>query len=149
MEFAKYHSIENKLKPLDGEYIGTEKIHGANFSFYCDGNVVRFAKRTSFIESEKEKGFYKLNEAKIIHAYKKNVMNLFHKMKEMKEYGNTKYIAVIGELFGGLNPSIQKGIYYCNEVEFMAFDLKVFTNNGDYFEGYDERAKLFDVIEKL
>jgi len=41
---------------------------------------------------------------------------------------------------------VQRGIYYCNEVEFMAFDLKVFIDNDNYFEGYDERAKLFDAV---
>ena len=72
-------------------------------------------------------------------------------MIKIKEYCNMKYLVVCGEIFGGSYPDlkcfpcrIQKEIYYCNEVEFMAFDIKVITDTDVYFEGYDKRAKLFD-----
>ena len=66
LEFKKYSSIENSFNrefmerivaemPTDLEYVVQEKVHGANTSFLCDGENVRFAKRTSMLEAE-EKG---------------------------------------------------------------------------------------------
>ena len=61
LEFKKYNSIENSFSrefmekvvaemPADLEYVVQEKVHGANTSFLCDGESVRFAKRTSLLE---------------------------------------------------------------------------------------------------
>ena len=61
LEFKKYSSIENSFSrefmehvvaemPQDLEYVVQEKVHGANTSFLCDGEDVRFAKRTSMLE---------------------------------------------------------------------------------------------------
>ncbi len=61
LEFKKYSSIENSFSrefmehvvaemPQDLEYVVQEKVHGANTSFLCDGETVRFAKRTSMLE---------------------------------------------------------------------------------------------------
>ena len=62
LEFKKYNSIENSFSrefmervaaemPADLEYVVQEKVHGANTSFLCDGESVRFAKRTSLLEN--------------------------------------------------------------------------------------------------
>ena len=53
LEFKKYSSIENSFSrefmehvvaemPQDLEYVVQEKVHGANTSFLCDGEEVRF-----------------------------------------------------------------------------------------------------------
>lgn len=46
--------------PADLKYVVQEKVHGANTSFLCDGNEVKFAKRTSIL-SEGE-NFYEYDE---------------------------------------------------------------------------------------
>ena len=66
LEFKKYSSIENSFSrefmehvvaemPQDLEYVVQEKVHGANTSFLCDGETVRFAKRTSMLEESEQK----------------------------------------------------------------------------------------------
>ena len=63
MEFTKYSDIENsdRKKFLDaiieqrldeGEFVVQEKAHGANLSFWYNGQEMRSAKRTSFIEDD-------------------------------------------------------------------------------------------------
>ena len=53
LEFKKYSSIENSFNrefmerivaemPTDLEYVVQEKVHGANTSFLCDGENVRY-----------------------------------------------------------------------------------------------------------
>lgn len=53
LEFKKYSSIENSFNrefmerivaemPTDLEYVVQEKVHGANTSFLCDGENVKF-----------------------------------------------------------------------------------------------------------
>lgn len=37
---------------IDLEYVVQEKVHGANTSFLCDGNEVKFAKRTSVLAED-------------------------------------------------------------------------------------------------
>lgn len=60
MEFKKFSSLENTYRQnlIDkvqyegkdgGAWIVTEKIHGANFSFWCDGIEVKTASRTQFV----------------------------------------------------------------------------------------------------
>jgi len=55
LEFKKYSSIENSFNrkflervvaemPTDLVYVVQEKVHGANTSFLCDGEDVRFCK---------------------------------------------------------------------------------------------------------
>ena len=66
LEFKKYSSIENSFSrefmehvvaemPQDLEYVVQEKVHGANTSFLCDGETVRFAKRTLMLEDGEQK----------------------------------------------------------------------------------------------
>ena len=83
LEFKKYSSIENSFNrefmerivaemPTDLEYVVQEKVHGANTSFLCDGENVRFAKRTSMLEAEEM--FYDYPE--LLERYKDKVMAL-------------------------------------------------------------------------
>jgi len=61
MKFIKYSSIEytDKQKILDAireqwldkwEFVVEEKVHWSNFSVWYDGDVVKYAKRTCFLE---------------------------------------------------------------------------------------------------
>ena len=73
IEFKKYSSIENHFYkdyldqvreqvPADVQWVVQEKVHGTNTSFLCDGNDVKFAKRTSILEDD-EKAYRALKKS--------------------------------------------------------------------------------------
>lgn len=118
MEFKKFNSLENtyrqnlidKVQYEDkdtGQWIVTEKIHGANFSFWCDGVQVLTASRTQFVDGT----FFSCQA--VINKYSQKVLDLYHKNR----IGDN--LIIYGELFGG---NIQKEVYY-GEKDFVAFDL--------------------------
>lgn len=143
MAFVKYNSIENhyngkfvdfcKVK-LAGEkhrWHVTEKVHGANLGFYSNGDIVKVAKRTSFIGEE---NFY--NSSHVFEQYKENVRQL------ALDLGVP--VVVYGELYGGfyngesgaVGNRIQREVQYCPHNDFIAFDIlnletKTFLNFSD------------------
>lgn len=159
-KFKKYSSIENSFNrefmeyvvaemPPDLKYVVQEKVHGANTSFLCDGSNVQFAKRTSVL-AEDEK-FYDYPE--LLETYKEKVLKLYTKIKD--KYPDVASISVFGEMFGGLYPHnevkrmgkltvIQKGVFYTPVHEFYAFDIFVFSENGDRFLPVVEANELFE-----
>lgn len=89
INFKKYSSIDNVITrdfmervwaemPTDLEWVVQEKVHGANTSFLCDGDEVRFAKRTSVL-SEDDK-FYDFTS--LLEAYKPRVVSLFKRIRD-------------------------------------------------------------------
>jgi len=56
----------------------TEKINGANFSYYCDGKIIKYAKRTNFLDDNTDFFNYKY----CVQKYNDMVMKLFHYMKK-------------------------------------------------------------------
>lgn len=125
-EFKKFPSLENtyQVKPIQiaeelgfdkEQYIVTEKVHGANFSFHVyrteEGVRVKCAKRTGFIEDD-EKFF---NYKPVLEKYENSLIYL---------YDNVLYndFILYGELFGG---NIQSGMPYPEKQDFVAFDLCV------------------------
>ncbi len=156
MEFKKYHSIENSYQKdfietiieqgfSDLEYIVQEKVHGANLSFICDGEIILSAKRTALIiESD---NFY--NFSNVLEKYKKNIFSLHQELFE--KYTATS-ITIFGELYGGGYPHndvlidesatlIQRGIYYNPSNDFYAFDIMI---NNDYYLNVDLICELFE-----
>ena len=137
MRFRKYSEIENSYRKkfiniiiaekLDkGEFIVQEKAHGANLSFWYDGNELQSAKRSSFIEEN----FY--NHIPVEDKNRERVKNLYAILK--KEGCDFRELTVYGELIGGTYPhkdvekdtsatKIQKGIFYTPHNEFYAIDL--------------------------
>lgn len=106
LEFKKYSSIENSFNkefmerimaemPTDLEYVVQEKVHGANTSFLCDGEVVRFAKRSSMLEAEEK--FYDYPE--LLERYKGKVLALAKDV--LNRYKDVRSVNVFGEMFGG------------------------------------------------
>lgn len=138
MEFKKYTSIENsyrikfleyvKEKGYDKEtYTVTEKIHGANFSIWYNGEHFRFAKRSKFLGNESD--FY---------SYKTATKELIDKIKEVYNKSpicKGQILTLYGELFGGTYPhpdvercdvkQVQKGVYYSPTVGFYCFDVAI------------------------
>jgi Rnl2 family RNA ligase len=148
MEFKKYSSIENtyRIKTISdikdyglhyGDWCVTEKVHGANFSFWLDNQGVRCAKRTDFLSTGQK--FF--NWESVLDDYMPNLEALFPAVGELYNISDeTLEIVLYGELFGGIYPhdeverhptaqKVQKGVYYCPDNDFYAFDMKV---NGRY-----------------
>ena len=107
MEFHKFSNLENTYRQnlIDkvqyegkdvGEWVVTEKIHGANFSFWCDGTEVKVASRSQFVDGT----FY--NCQAVINRYSEGILNW------CQGFGVKTFI-VYGELFGG---NIQKEVKY-------------------------------------
>lgn len=133
MEFYKFSSLENSYRQnlIDkvqyegkdgGMWMATEKLHGANFSFWCDGNEVKVASRTQFVDGT----FY--NCQAVINKYSDRVMNLFKALPK-----DTKQIVIYGELFGG---NVQKEVEY-GEKDFRAFDMSI---NGVVLHKLQQRS---------
>lgn len=135
MEFKKYGSIENtyntktinKVKEegkADGIWHVQEKVHGANFSIWCDGHDVRYAKRSGWIEEGEKFNNWKLIDERLRSA----VLTMFR-------WTCQESLVLCGEIFGGGYPHpdvkkhnvsrIQKGVHYTPDVNFYCFDILV------------------------
>ena len=152
MEFKKYSSIENSYrlemrnKILEYgfnryDWVVTEKVHGANFSFWLNDEGYKMAKRTSFLCDGDN--FY--NYEFVEDLYKDRLFLLYNicmtLLEDLKEGGNIEFdgnleVVLYGEIFGGNYPAegvekvtnaknVQKGVFYCPHNDFYAFDLKV------------------------
>ena len=150
MQHVKYSSIENTYRDKflqmlrdegkdDGEWIVMEKVHGAQFSFYYDGNEMLTSSRTAFITEEMD--FF--NWQKVMADNRDNIIDLYERAK--KNHDGFSLLVVYGELFGGSYPHndvpkakgakrLQKGVHYHPDNLFYAFDIKV---DGRYL-GVDE-----------
>ncbi|MDF2932172.1 MAG: hypothetical protein K0R36_1503 [Chryseobacterium sp.] len=157
MIFKTYNSIENAYQTRvidqirlqgfgDEVFIVQEKVHGANFSFFTDGKEIKIAKRTAFIE--KDEKFY--NAHQMLELYRKNVIDLFGKVKTI--YPDLETVVIYGELFGGgykhkeVEPvkdviKVQKGVEYAPHNEFYGFDIKL---NGTTYLDTDLVNQIFE-----
>jgi len=157
--FKKYNSIENTfdkdfmekifIEDSGQEYVVQEKVHGANVCLMTDGKTVGFGKRTGFVETGEK--FYDYEE--LLERYTPKAISLFSIVCE--RFPDIKTLTVFGEMFGGKYPHpdvknnnktmvIQKGVYYCPNHEFYAFDLYVSTEENGYFLPVDESNLFFE-----
>ncbi len=140
MDYVNAHSCSDS----DNAWVVLEKVHGANFSYFCDGTFVQVGKRTSFITSEEYETFYKCKG--VAEKYAEHIRKLF---RICATEFNAKQIAVYGELFGGNYPGhksdvpvIQKGVHYIPFHGFYVFDLCV----DKKYLNYDTAVKLFKQV---
>lgn len=160
INFKKYSSIDNAITrdfmervraemPTDLEWVVQEKVHGANTSFLCDGEEVRFAKRTSVLSDDDR--FYDFQT--LLEAYRPRVLSLFRRIREA--HPAVTVISVFGEMFGGRYAHegvpavkgmtlIQKGVNYTPTHEFYGFDIYVFEGEIGYYLAVDEVNALFE-----
>ncbi len=146
--FKKYNSIENTYREkvieqihLHGygtdTFIVQEKVHGANFSFICDGKSVQVAKRTTILEEGETFNNYQF----VLDTYRDRIFELFSLIT--KDIPEVHTIYVYGELFGGSygHPEVkrfpdmvkvQKGISYSPKNDFYAFDICI--NQEQYLD---------------
>lgn len=144
--FKKYNAIENTYREkvieqihLHGygndTFVIQEKVHGANFSFICDGKNIQVAKRTTLIEEDEQFNNYQF----VLDTYRNRIVELFSLIT--KDIPDVTTIHVYGELFGGSygHPDVekiptmvkvQKGISYSPKNDFYAFDICI---NQEYY----------------
>lgn len=152
MEFRRYNSIDNVKEATllwlhnngligeDTTWIAQEKIHGANFSIYVDGNrEVKYGKRSGFIGSD---NFYNYQVIRDEYEFA---------AQSVADYLEAEEVIIYGEICGGFYPGmesppgskqVQKEVKYCAHNEFIVFDIMV---NGEYLN--DTRvAELCDLF---
>lgn len=147
MKFQKFPSLTNsyadkflakvisELKSIKTQWVVTEKIHGANYSFWFNNeDGFRCAKRTCFLDEESN--FF--NHKDILANYKE----LFS--DTAKDLYPNKTVALYGEICGGSNLEyarpVQSEVYYFDHTEFLAFNLYV---DGE-LQNYHDMVKFTD-----
>jgi len=117
------------------EWIVTEKIHGANFCFVTNGDVVRCAKRKAFLTDDEDFFDHRPLAARLTPA----ILDVF--VSARSEEPRVGLVYVYGELFGGAYPHpdvapalgvspVQTGVWYAPTIEFSAFDVGVVHEGG-------------------
>lgn len=162
MNFKKYSEIENTYQKAylnkivehglsDGLWCCTEKVHGSNMSFICDGENVSCAKRTEVLSLTSN--FF--NFQQVFNENKAKVLAIAHGIKYVHPEVTNVYI--YGELCGGVYPhpdvprvlnqsTVQKGVYYSPKNIFYAFDIRVEFAPGEYvWYDWSEAVNLFEM----
>ena len=132
-EFKKFNSLENSYRDNfiskireqgfeSEEYIVTEKLHGANYSFtvVIENELpasVAPARRSGYIHSDEK--FY--NHRPVYEKYVDKVSNLALCLLKDNNMSDG-VVTVYGELYGG---DIQGGMAYPLEQDFAGFDITV------------------------
>lgn len=136
--FEKYPSISlaNRVDVIDkfnnngvtaGKFEVTEKLDGANYSYWCDGSEVWIAARNHFISSGED--FF--NHQKVDSVLLPEVKKLYNHLKLLNNQEKLMMI-VYGELYG---EGIKSKIKYGNTPKsFAVFDIKV---NGEFLPTSD------------
>ncbi len=133
------------------DWVVTEKIHGANFSFVFSGDELKYAKRKELLRWTDDFFGFQIVAERLDQA----IMQLFERIRRDHDFHSA---TVYGELFGGHYPhsavapdvrvqAIQTGIYYSPTVEFAAFDIAISPANGEqdrYYLDYNEAVSFFE-----
>lgn len=131
-EFAQLHKID---------WVLTEKVHGANFSFVYENQVLGFAKRKARLDWSDDFFGFQL----VAQQLEDKILDLFEDLS--LDFPAEKY-TLYGELFGGAYPhpdvaviqdlnAIQTGVYYSPNIQFCAFDIAIETTEYRYYLDYE------------
>ena len=142
-KFVKFSSIENSYRAAfinkvreegkdGGEWCVTEKVDGANASFWVNSEGIKFGKRTSFINPDENGNYSFYNCGIVIDRYSEGIQKYYDSVFNIE--GTT--IIIYGELFGGgykhkdvenINnvKCIQNRIQYTPNVDFIAFNVVI------------------------
>jgi Rnl2 family RNA ligase len=134
-------------------WVVTEKIHGANFCFVTDGEVIRCANRKQLLEP----GDNFFNYQKLLERLNSHIQQAFKIAHSKYSYINRLFI--YGELFGGKYPhpdiapdisvqAVQTGIYYSPTVEFCAFDMALEGKNDVSSRTYLDWDKAIEILRE-
>jgi len=152
MQFKRFNDIEgtHRQKTMDfilsegyggGDWSVSEKVHGANFSIWYDGEIMKAGKRSSFLDTRGTgENFY--NYVKVLEDNRERIITLYNYIMSTKGDWDTTTLEIVvyGEIMGGNYPhpditknltakSVQSGIYYSPDNHFYVFDITV---NGEY-----------------
>lgn len=138
MNFSAYEKMPTNFKKLNlneqdfailekVDWVVTEKVHGANFSFVYEDSTLKFAKRKEYLDWADD--FFDFQT--VVQRIEEKVLQLFEKLS--LDISAQKYI-LYGELFGGEYPhpeveqnpgfqAVQTGVYYKPTIDFCAFDI--------------------------
>ena len=130
-QFTKFPSLENtyRQKEIDkivmmdikDKWVVTEKVHGANFSFWVYKNFesgkidIKCAKRSGWIDDGETFFNYKI----VLEKYRPMLENL--RDDQLDDF------VIYGEMYGG---NIQSGMCYSLEQDFVAFDMRWINEDG-------------------
>jgi Rnl2 family RNA ligase len=114
-----------------GEWLVTEKVHGANFSVVADSSGIRFAKRSG--ELPELEDFYGFRSAGLNATLSACAHRLLYALRRTDAVDS---VCVFGELCGGHYPHpeipavpgavpVQRGVWYSPGLDFVAFDVCV------------------------
>lgn len=158
MKFKEYENFNGswqektlaylRLKGFDNpniEWSVSEKVHGTNFSFWCDGENIKYAKRQSWITGDKS--FY--GHKNIVDEMNVKVWNMLH-------FCSVEQLVIYGELFGGNYPhkdvlpvhgatKIMKKLHYSPMNHFYAFDIMLDGVFVDVYE-FEFLCKKFGIL---
>lgn len=157
MKFMKFTSLDNVVSQstvhrVEGsglthpsvQWMVTEKIHGANFAMYSDGENFEFASRTAILC--KDINFF--DGQRVAEEHREKVLSLAKgfldhlrgkiKLDTGDELVGVPYIILYGELFGG---SVQKNMPYPDKQNFAVFDFVTVLD----IENKDVLSKVFDL----
>lgn len=127
-KLLRYHDI--KSKPLSGEFIVTEKIHGSNFGIGYIKNSLRIQRRNGKID----KHFNQFGLSEILEP----LIQIVEKVKSILKYN----FLIYGEIFGktiltmAYYDPVSANVFESKEVFFRAFDLYNADENT-YFKNSD------------
>jgi Rnl2 family RNA ligase len=125
-------ALRDRPNLISGDYIVTEKVHGANFKFETDGETVLYGRRKGWIGDDNF-----LLCQNLYTSYKPKILQLFHDVKKVMP--DLKILRVFGELYGGyytrelLRPKqkqIQSEILYNPENDLYFFDIHYTKKSG-------------------
>jgi Rnl2 family RNA ligase len=125
-----------------GEWVATEKIHGANFVIATDGERVCFGKRKDWLAHDEPFFGWQLLRSRLSAAA----------LRAHAHLGAPRVVRIYGELFGGGYPHpdvtpvpglapVQTGIWYAPGLEHAVFDVLV-EAEGEVFLGHDELVEV-------
>lgn len=159
MTFNAYEKMPTSLKKLSlneadfdrlhkVNWVVTEKVHGANFSFTYENRILGFAKRKASLEWSDDFFGFQLVAQRLEEA----ILSLFERLS--LEFPALKY-TIYGELFGGIYPhsdvaaipnihAIQTGVYYSPDIHFCAFDIAIETETHRYYLDYEKAIAYFE-----
>ncbi len=151
MNFQAYEKMPTSLKKLNlseqqfsqlhkVDWVVTEKVHGANFSFVYENRLLGFAKRKTSLDWSDDFFGFQL----VAQQLEDKLLALFEALN--LEFPAKKY-TLYGELFGGAYPhkevaaipnlnAIQTGVYYSPDIHFCAFDIAIETAEQRYYLDY-------------
>uniref|UniRef100_A0A0G4IE40 RNA ligase domain-containing protein n=1 Tax=Chromera velia CCMP2878 TaxID=1169474 RepID=A0A0G4IE40_9ALVE len=129
---------EKAAEGYDGEWVATEKVHGANLSFITDGELIRAAKRTGLLSVEDARLFFQFDY--LLAECEEQLLKLHAAIAASKpeEQRAGMVVTVFGELAGGeyRHPAVvpnlngrrvQSGVQYAPHNFFYPFDIAVGT----------------------